>query len=116
MIQYQIWDFGLNILITQEHGSIQVIFPISREYTTEYIADADCIFHTLWVDEEYRRKGIGKALLKLAEETSKKKGGYKVCLAYNKITMPYWVLEWFKSNNYLIENENNKYLILTKKL
>lgn len=114
MIQYQTWDSGLNILITQEHGSIQIVFPIDRGI--KYIADSDCIFHALWVDEEYRRKGIGKTLLKLAEEVSKQKGNYKVTIALSKITMPTWLLEWFKSNKYIVECETNKYLILTKQL
>ena len=112
MIQYQTWDSGLNILITQEHGSIQIVFPID----IGYIADSDCIFQALWVDEEYRRKGIGKTLLKLAEEVSIQKGDYKVTIALSKITMPTWLLEWFKSNKYIVECETNKYLILTKQL
>lgn len=41
MIQYQTWDSGLNILITQEHGSIQIVFPIDRGI--KYIADSDCM-------------------------------------------------------------------------
>lgn len=49
MIQYQTWKSGLHILITVEHGSIQVAFPTNQK-DIEDICNADCTLYAFWVE------------------------------------------------------------------
>ena len=60
MVQFQTWESGLHILITNEacRGSVQVCFPVKQE-DKENICNADCILYALWVDPQWRGKGDG---------------------------------------------------------
>ena len=115
MIQYQTWKSGLHILITVEHGSVQIAFPTNQK-DIEDICNADCTLYAFWVDKDYRNKGIGNSLLRLVEKISKQQGGSTIAITYNKYETPNWVLNWYKANKYSVKYENNEYIILIKQL
>lgn len=55
MIQYQTWKSGLHILITAEHGSIQIAFPTNQK-DIEDICNADCTLYAFWIDKDIEIK------------------------------------------------------------
>uniref|UniRef100_A0AAU8AY47 NAT SF protein n=1 Tax=Dulem virus 40 TaxID=3145758 RepID=A0AAU8AY47_9CAUD len=54
----------------------------------------------LWVDEEYRRKGIGTALLNTAEELARRENMTAVYLDWNGRVTPRWTLDWYFRREY----------------
>ena len=57
----------------------------------------------LWVDENYRKKGIGSQLLKSAEEEARKRG----CHSVHVDTMSLQAPEFYKKHDYVIISELN---------
>lgn len=58
----------------------------------------------LWVDEQYRHQGYGKALVAKAEEWAKQKG----CKAMTVFTLKSWpVCEWYQRMGFKIEYERD---------
>ena len=71
----------------------------------------------LWVDENFRKKGIGTQLLKAAEEEARKRG----CHSVHVDTMSWQVPNFYKKNGYTIISElddipkgNKKYHLIKK--
>ena len=117
MIQFQIWENGLDILITDEekHGSVQVAFPTKLK-DKEDICGADCILYALWVDKNWRGKDTGNYLLKTAEYNSKLKGAKTIAVTYHSSDTPKWVLDWYINNKYKIVYKDEDYTVLIKTL
>ena len=117
MIQFQTWENGLHILITDEekHGSVQVAFPTKLK-DKEDICGADCILYALWVDPQWRSKGSGDYMLRAAEYNSKLKGAKTIALTYHPSDTPKWILDWYIANGYKITNEDEEYKVLVKTL
>ena len=63
-----------------------------------------CSVDVLWVDEPYRRKGLGSCLLKEIEEEAKKCGTY-IMLADAED----WCVDFFKKNGYTIRGTLEDY-------
>lgn len=117
MVQFQTWESGLHILITNEvcRGSVQVCFPVKQE-DKENICNADCILYALWVDPQWRGKGGGNYMLRAAEYNSKLKGAKTIALTYHSSDTPKWVLDWYIANGYQIKDEDEEYKVLVKTL
>lgn len=117
MVQFQTWESGLHIFITNEtyRGSVQVCFPVKQE-DKENICNADCILYALWVDPQWRGKGGGNYMLRAAEYNSKLKGAKTIALTYHPSDTPKWVLDWYIANGYKITDEDEEYKVLVKTL
>ena len=117
MVQFQTWETGLHILITNEacRGSVQVCFPVKQE-DKENICNADCILYALWVDPQWRGKGGGNYMLRAAEYNSKLKGAKTIALTYHPSDTPKWVLDWYIANGYQIKDKDEEYKVLVKTL
>ena len=117
MVQFQTWESGLHILITNEacRGSVQVYFPVKQK-DKENICNADCILYALWVDPQWRGKGGGNYMLRAAEYNSKLKGAKTIALTYHHLDTPKWVLDWYIANGYKIKDEDKEYKVLVKTL
>ena len=57
----------------------------------------------LWVDENFRKKGIGSQLLKAAEEEARKRG----CHSVHVDTMSWQAPDFYKKHGYKIISELN---------
>jgi ribosomal protein S18 acetylase RimI-like enzyme len=57
----------------------------------------------LWVDEKYRKQGLGSKLLEAAEEEAKKRG----CHSVHVDTMSWQALDFYKKHRYKIISELN---------
>lgn len=117
MIQFQTWESGLHILITNEQyrGSVQVCFPAKLE-DKEQICNADCVLYALWVDPQWRGKGSGNYMLRTAEYNSKLKGAETIALTYYPSDTPKWVLDWYIANGYRIVDNDEECKVLVKTL
>ena len=61
----------------------------------------------------YQKRGIGKALLKVAEEEAKSKGG-KGMVAWG-LSLPFWMkAKWFKKNGYTKVDKQGMQILLWK--
>lgn len=110
MIQYQNWKDEIRILITDEqnHGSVQVSIP---SYVSKISGKADALIYALYVDTAYRRKGVAKQLLKLAEQQAKLSGIRIIGIEFNKEESESFVLNWYLKNGYKPFSKRSKLLI-----
>ena len=99
MIQKQTWKDDIRILITDEenHGSVQISIPL---YVSDIYGKADALIYALWVDVAYRRCGVAKHLLQLAEQQAKWNGVKTIGLEFNKEESESFVLKWYLKNGY----------------
>lgn len=100
MIQFQKWYTCDRILITDEanNASVQVDLLKSESLKEHYKADA--LIWALWVNEANRGYGIGKALLKKAEELIYKRCIYKVAVEWDSRDSKSWVRDWYERKGY----------------
>lgn len=94
-IQKQTWEHMTLYLLTTDDGSVQLgIYDKPCEDNVQaYICK-------LWVDEEYRRKGIATALLNTAEELARRENMTAVYLDWNGRVTPRWTLDWYFRREY----------------
>lgn len=100
MIQYQKWYWSDHILITDDiyNASVQVAVFKCQELKDEYHADA--LIYALYVDQPYRKRGIGKDLLKQAEQLARDSHCRVVALEWYEQETPRWTLEWYLRQGY----------------
>lgn len=113
MIQYQKWKDEIRILITDEqnYGSVQVSIPC---YNSKISGKADALIYALYVDSGYRRKGVAKRLLQIAEQQAKLSGVKIIGLGFNKDESDRFVLDWYLRSGY--KQFDKKSNLLIKKL
>lgn len=99
MIQKQTWKDEIRILITDEEnlGSVQISIPL---YVSDIFGKADALIYALSVDILYRRRGVAKHLLQLAEQQAKLNGVKTIGLEFNKHESESFVLKWYLKNGY----------------
>ena len=68
--------------------------------------------HGISVIESYRRKGMGRLLLKLAEIEAKEMGAELICIATEPNS---WIEEWYKRNGYKFNSYDENNLIVLMK-
>lgn len=100
MIQRQEWYWGDFILVTDNinNASVQVEIFKRQEVKDEYHADA--LIYDLYVGQSCRKRGIGKGLLKLAEQLARNSHCRTVALEWYKEETPRWTLEWYMRQGY----------------
>lgn len=110
MIQKQIWKDEIRILITDEEnlGSVQIRIPL---YNSNIFGKADALIYALFVDSIYRRRGVAKRLLRLAEQLAKLNGIKTIGLEFNKDESESFVLDWYLKNGYKPFSKDNNLLI-----
>ena len=115
-VQYQKWFWSDRILITDSinNASVQVAVFNQQELKDEYHADA--LIYALYVDESCRKCGIGKGLLKLAEQLARKSHCRVVALEFYKDETPRWTLEWYLRQGYNKTRSEDGYALLVKDL
>lgn len=95
-IQKQTWQRLTLYLLTTEGASVQLeIYPEPEGKFKEqaYICK-------LWVEPEYRRKGIAKALLNTAEALARRNGMEAVFLDWYEPDTPRWMLDHYIERGY----------------
>lgn len=99
MIQYQKWKDEIRILITDEqnYGSVQVSIPC---YNSKISGKADALIYALYVDSGYRRKGVAKRLLQIAEHQIKLNGLQIAGIEFDKEESESFVLDWYFRSGY----------------
>ena len=112
MIQKQIWKDEVRILITDEEnlGSVQISIPL---YASDIFGKADALIYALFVDNNYRKCGVAKHLLQLAEQQAKLNGVKIIGLEFNKEESEKFVLNWYLSNGYKPFSKGSNLLIKT---
>lgn len=110
MIQKQTWKGGIRILITDEKnlGSVQISIPI---YVSDIFGKADALIYALYVDTTYRRKGVAKHLLQLAEQQAKLNGVKVIGIEFDKEESESFVLDWYFRSGYKPVSKRSKLLI-----
>ena len=110
MIQKQTWKDEIRILITDEEnlGSVQISIPL---YVSDIFGKADALIYALWVDVVYRRRGVAKHLLQLAEQQAKLNGVKKIGLEFDKDESDRFVLDWYLRSGYKPFNKKSNLLI-----
>lgn len=113
MIQKQTWKDEIRILITDEEnlGSVQISIPL---YVSDIFGKADALIYALCVDILYRRRGVAKHLLQLAEQQAKLNGVKTIGLEFNKDESDRFVLDWYLRSGY--KPFDKKSNLLVKKL
>ena len=112
MIQKQIWKDEVRILITDEEnlGSVQISIPL---YASDIFGKADALIYALFVDNNYRKCGVAKHLLQLAEQQAKLNGVKIIGLEFNKEESEKFVLNWYLNNGYKPFSKKSNLLIKT---
>lgn len=103
MIQYQKWKDEVRILITDEqnHGSVQIAIP---RYKCNISGKADALIYALYVNTAYRKQGVAKHLLQLAEQQAKlNKIGI---IGLDKEESESFVLNWYLVINLFLKEVN----------
>lgn len=110
MIQKQSWKDEIRILITDEEnlGSVQISIPL---YVSDIFGKADALIYALSVDILYRRRGVAKHLLQLAEQQAKLNGVKTIGLEFNKDESDSFVLDWYLRSGYKPFNKKSNLLI-----
>ncbi len=110
MIQYQKWKDEIRILITDEqnYGSVQVSIPC---YNSKISGKADALIYALYVDSGYRRKGVAKRLLQIAEQQANSNGIQVIGIEFDKEESESFVLAWYLKNGYKPFSKRSKLLI-----
>ena len=110
MIQKQTWKDEIRILITDEEnlGSVQISIPL---YVSDIFGKADALIYALWVDILYRRRGVAKRLLQLAEQQAKLNGVKTIGLEFNKDESDRFVLDWYLRIGYKQFDKKSNLLI-----
>ncbi len=94
-IQEQVWSTNNRYIIMHRHGSIQVqLFKEEQEDGIKAYA------HNLYVDLNYRCKGIAKLLLEMAENITKNHGYDKIGINWDINDTPREILDWYKRCGY----------------
>lgn len=94
-IQKQTWAHRTVYLLTTDGGSVQL-----DTYTEPLDDGIYAYIHHLWVEEQHRRKGIGKALLNTAEELARSEGKDAVHLDYVGEDTPMWMYYHYVDRGY----------------
>lgn len=86
---------------------------ISRFSLHYYSDDPDVVyFFSLFVDEKYRKQGLGNAILEYAEQFAVEHNFKKISLKVEENT---WMYEWYKRKGYIDNGEKTaKYIWLEK--
>lgn len=84
-IIHQQWYKERRALITDlpHRASVQVSVPDADNDDNRIEGEADALIYSLWVDEFYRRLGVGRKLLETAEREAKQMGCKTVCLEWD---------------------------------
>ena len=100
MIQVQHWHTCDRVLITDEehHGSVQL--DILKDCTAKENLRSDALVWALCVDEPYRGRGVGAALLGRAETEAAKRGCESVSLEWDRRDSKEWTLQWYMRQGY----------------
>ncbi len=95
-IQEQRWHYGRRFLITTEGASAHL--EIYDQPEGEYKVQA--YFGALWVEPEYRRKGLARKLLHKAEEIARAEGMEFVFLEWRKACTLREIARWYEREGY----------------
>lgn len=110
MIQKQTWKDEIRILITDEENlsSVQIFIPL---YVSDIFGKADALIYALFVDNNYRRKGVAKSLLQLAEQQAKLNGVKTIGLHFVEEESDRFVLDWYLRSGYKLFDKKSNLLI-----
>ena len=116
MIQFQKWYSCDRIIITDEanNASVQVDLLKTENLKEHYKADA--LIWALWVNEANRGCGVGKALLKKAEELALKKHCHEVAVEWDGRESDNWVHDWYERQGYDCKEFDSRSALLVKDL
>lgn len=105
-MQKQIWNKRVVYLLTTEGGSIQL--DIYSDYQFD---DIYAYIHHLYVDKDYRRKGVARELLDIAENIARMNGKDAVYLDYVEYT-PKWVYDYYIRRGYKCVEETSDGILM----
>ena len=116
MIQHQKWYWSDRILITDDiyNASVQVDVFKCQELKDKYRADA--LIYALYVDQPCRKRGIGKTLLKHAEQEARDSHCRVVALEWHEQEAQRWTLEWYLRQGYNVTQFGRYCALLVKDL
>lgn len=100
----------IRILITDEENlsSVQIFIPL---YVSDIFGKADALIYALFVDNNYRRKGVAKSLLQLAEQQAKLNGVKTIGLHFVEEESDRFVLDWYLRSGYKLFDKKSNLLI-----
>lgn len=95
------WTDCDNIVISlHEVGNEIQIGIVNLVIFKEQNRKGEGFIYNLYVCEDNRGKGYGKALLDNAMHIAKSRGCNKVSLEWDGRDSPYWVLRWYENNGF----------------
>lgn len=114
MIQVQKWLFGTRILIVDGNSRGSVMLEIPQDKSK--MGGADVWLYSLWVDRKYRKQGVARSLMELAESYAKHKGYKKIALEWDNREAPRWVKVWYEKRGYETSAFGRHNCLMIKKL
>ncbi len=104
MIQMQHW-FGVDrILITDEAGNASVLldlFPKGKDQGRSEHYKADGLVWALWVDKPFRKHGVARRLMAVAEKHAIAYGCKSLALEHDNREAPFWTKRWYERLGYM---------------
>lgn len=89
-------------------SSVQIFIPL---YVSDIFGKADALIYALFVDNNYRRKGVAKSLLQLAEQQAKLNGVKTIGLHFVEEESDRFVLDWYLRSGYKLFDKKSNLLI-----
>lgn len=115
-IQHQNWLGFDRALITTEGASVILdMYPHDR-YKQIHNGNSDCYLWSLWVEEEYRGKGIAGQLIAEAERYAALHGCKVIALEHDSREAPNWVRKWYNRLGFQGAVKTDHSVLMTKKL
>lgn len=117
-VLHQQWYQEHRILIVDgiHRSSVQVSIPNKNDDDNRIEGKADALIYALWVDEPYRKQGVARKLLEMAEREARRMGCKTVCLEWDCRETPEWVLRWYERIGYSGKRISDFTWLLTKDL
>lgn len=104
------------IIDTETLSTVQVSVRDANDTDNRIDERTEAFIHSLWVDESFRKQGVGRKLLDIAEREVRHMGCKFACSGWDHREAPEWVLRWFNRMGYSGQRMSDNFWLLTKKL
>ena len=94
------WPHTERSIITDQDSNSAVILEVYNYDVDDTVKSGDGYIWSLFVNASFRGQGIGRMLLKKAEDIARDSGCKKVFLDWSHEESEQWVLEWYERNGY----------------
>lgn len=115
-IQHQNWLGFDRALITTEGASVLLDMYPNNRYKQIHNGNSDCYLWALWVEKEYRGKGIAGQLIAEAERYARLHGCKTLALEHDSREAPNWVRKWYRRLGFQDGVRTDYSVLMTKRI